>query len=165
MDQTARFALPFLAPGQAQKEWFVNESLQRIDMLLCAAVEGPPTSDPPADPQPGQCYLVGEAAIGAWAGHEGAIAGFCDGGWRFVEPVEGARVLIRSSGETMLRRNGSWESGIVRGAEFQLGGQRVLAERQPAIAGPAGGTVADVESRAAISAILAVLQAHGLIET
>jgi head-tail adaptor len=77
----------------------------------------------------------------------------------------GRAMLIRSSGETMLRRNGSWESGIVRGAELQLGGQRVLAERQPAIAGPAGGTVADVESRAAISAILAALQAHGLIET
>jgi hypothetical protein len=41
MDQSARCGLPFLAPGQAQKEWFHNEALQRIDMLLCPVVEGP----------------------------------------------------------------------------------------------------------------------------
>lgn len=165
MDQTARFALPFLAPGQTQKEWFVNEGLQRIDMLLCAAVEWLPANDPPANPQVGQSYLVGDAATGEWTGHDGAIAGFSDGGWRFVAPIEGVRVLVSSSGETMLRRNGSWESGIVRGVEFQVGGQRVLAERQPAIAGPAGGAVSDAESRAAISAIISAMRAHGLIET
>ena len=35
-DATARLALPFIAPGQAQKELFHNEALTRIDALLQA---------------------------------------------------------------------------------------------------------------------------------
>lgn len=31
---TARLKLPFLVPGQAQKELFHNEALQIIDMLV-----------------------------------------------------------------------------------------------------------------------------------
>ena len=165
MDQTARFALPFLAPGQVQKEWFHNESLQRIDMLLCAAVEAVPQNDPPVSPVAGQCFLVGDSPTGDWAGHLGAIAGFSDGGWRFVTPIEGAQLLVRSTGETMLRRNGSWEAGIVRAREVQVDGLTVLRGQQPPISAPAGGSVVDTESRSAITAILSTLQAHGLIES
>ena len=163
MDQTARFALPFLAPGQVQKEWFHNESLQRIDMLLCAAVEAPPQNDPPVSPVAGQCFLIGDSPTGNWIGQAGAIAGFADGGWRFVTPIEGAQLLVRATGETMLRRNGTWEAGILRAREVQVGGQTVLRERQLPIAAPGGGSVIDTESRSAISAILSALQAHGLI--
>src|SRR5690349_21931805 len=104
MDQTARFALPFLAPGQVRKELQVNESLQRIDLLLSALVEGALGNDPPVDPVAGQSYLVGEAPTGAWDGNAGAIAGFTEGGWRFVMPPEGAQLLLRATGETMVRR-------------------------------------------------------------
>ena len=165
MDQTARFALPFLAPGQVQKEWLHNEGLQRIDMLLCAAVEAPPLNDPPANPVIGQCFLVGDNPTGDWSGQPRAITGFSDGGWRFVAPMEGARVLVRTTGETMVWRNGAWETGIARVREVQVDGQTVLARRQPPIAAPAGGTVVDTESRLTISAILSALQSHGLIGT
>lgn len=53
MDQTPRFALPHLYPGQTQKEWFHNEALQRIDVLLCPAVDGPAMTSPPASPAVG----------------------------------------------------------------------------------------------------------------
>ncbi|MGH8526049.1 MAG: DUF2793 domain-containing protein [Gammaproteobacteria bacterium] len=148
-----------------QKEWFHNESLQRIDMLLCAAVEGPPQNDPPVSPVAGQCFLIGDSPTGDWTGQAGAIAGFSDGGWRFVTPIEGAQLLVRSTGETMLRRNGSWEEGIVRAREVQVGGLTVLSARQASIPAPAGGSVIDPESRSAITAILSTLQAHGLIES
>lgn len=163
MDQTARFALPFLAPGQMQKELQVNESLQRIDLLLSAFVESPPANDPPASPMPGQCYLVGDAPTGVWAGNAGAIAGFTDGGWRFVVPPEGAQLLVRSTSETMVRRNDAWETGIVRAREIQVGGQKIVGERQSPIAAPAGGSTIDPEARATISEIIASLRAHGLI--
>ena len=163
MDQTARFAIPFLAPGQVQKEMQVNEALQRIDLLLCAVVEGPPANDPPPGPLPGQTYLVAEAPNGDWAGNGGAIAGFTDGGWRFTAPPEGAQVLDRTTGEIAVRRNGNWETGVVRAREIQVGGQKVLGEQGPPIAGPAGGSTVDAEARAAISEILAALRAHGLI--
>src|SRR5436190_7808713 len=113
MDQTARFALPQLTPGQAQKEWYHNEALQRIDMLLCPAVEGAAIAAPPVSPAAGACYLVATGATGAWAGQDGALATFTEGGWRFVAPIEGARVLDRTSGQMMVRRGGSWEAGVV----------------------------------------------------
>jgi hypothetical protein len=165
MDQTARVALPFLAPGQVRKELQMNESLQRIDLLLSALVEGALGNDPPVDPVAGQSYLVGEAPTGAWDGNAGAIAGFTEGGWRFVMPPEGAQLLLRATGETMVRRNGGWETGVVRAREIRLGGQPVLASRQPPIDAPAGGETVDAEARSSIAAVIATLRAHGLIES
>jgi len=164
MEQSARFALPYLSPGQAQKEWFHNEALQRIDMLICAAVDGVSVNDPPPAPQPGDCFLLGDQPTGGWAGQAGRLAGYSDGGWRFLAPAEGMRLLVRSTGETMVRLNGGWETGIVRASEVQVGGTRVVGPRQSAIAAPSGGTVVDGEARTAIVQILAALQAHGLVE-
>ena len=163
MDETARFALPELAPGQTQKEWWHNEALQRIDLLLCPAVESMTVTDPPSSPAVGTCYLVASSATGAWAGKDGMLAGYTDGGWRFIAPIEGMRVLDRSRGLTVLRLGGSWESGIIRAEEYRVDGLTVVRERQPAIADPAGGTVIDGQCRAAIGAILAMLRTHGLI--
>ena len=163
MDQTARFALPFLAPGQTQKELQVNEGLQRIDLLLCALAEGPPANDPPPGPVVGHTYLVADAPNGDWAGNAGAIAGFTNGGWRFIAPPEGVQLLDRTTGQMVIRRGGNWETGVVRAREIQVSGQKVLGERQPPIAVPAGGSTVDVEARDAISEILAALRAHGLV--
>ena len=111
----------------------------------------------------GACYLVAEGATGAWAGQDGAIAAFSDGGWRFVAPVEGMQLLDRASGQMVVRRNGSWESGIVRAQEVRINGLTVVRERQAAVPDPAGGSVIDAQCRAAVAAILATLRTHGLI--
>lgn len=163
MDETARFALPQLVPGQAQKEWYHNEALQRIDFLLCPVVEGAALGAPPASPALGACYLVAGGATGAWAGKDGMMAGYCEGGWRFIAPIEGARVLDRSSGEMVVRRAGAWEAGIVRAQQLQIGGVTLVRERQAAIADPTGGGVIDTECRTAVAAILSMLRTHGLI--
>jgi hypothetical protein len=163
MDETARFALPQLAPGQAQKEWWHNEALQRIDLLLCPVIESMALTAPPASPAAGDSYLVAAGATGAWTDKDGMLAGFTDGGWRYIAPIEGMRVLDRSNGQLVLRRAGAWESGIVRAEEYQVGGLTVVRERQPAIADPSGGTVIDSQCRAAIGSILAMLRIHGLI--
>ena len=67
-----------------------------------------------------------------------------------MTPVEGAQLLVRATGETMLRRNAAWEAGILRVREVQVDGQTVLRGRQPPIAAPTGGSVIDAESRSAI---------------
>jgi hypothetical protein len=163
MDQTPRFALPHLSPGQAQKEWLHNEALQRIDLLLCPVVEGAALVSPPANPPKGACYLVAEGATAEWAGQDGFLAAFTDGGWRYIAPLEGMQVLDRSSGQTVVYRNASWETGIVRAREVWIEGMAILRERQPAIPDPTGGSVVDSQCRQAVTAILATFRTHGLI--
>ena len=81
----------------------------------------------------------------------------------FARGVEGLRALDRVTGETLLRHNGNWEAGIVRAREVRIDGQTVVRERQAPISTPSGGATVDVECRAAVAALLAALQAHGLI--
>ena len=111
----------------------------------------------------GDCHLVDEPASGAWSGQVGALACFTAGGWRFVAPIEGMRVLDRASGVTIVRRGGVWESGIARMSEVQVDGDTVLRQRQAPVPNPNGGGAIDAECRAAVIAILDRMRAHGLI--
>ena len=133
-------------------------------MLLSAVVEGAPGSMPPANPEIGACYLNGADATGEWAGRDGLVAGYGEGGWRLNAPAEGLRALRRDNGEPIVFRGGSWESGVLRASEIRIGGKAVVGQRQAAIADPTGGATVDAECRAAISAILGALRVHGLIE-
>ena len=164
MEQTARFDIPLLSPGQAQKEYFHNEAIERISILLGPVVEGFPRPDPPPNPPVGACYLIATDAVADWAGHDGNIACLTAGGWRFVAPVEGLGVTERASGEALHWRTGAWETGVVRAREIRINGQKLLHQRQPGIPDPAGGDVVDAENREAVAAILAALRAHGLID-
>lgn len=163
MTSTPRFALPFLEPGQAQKELFHNEALQTLDVLAGAAVEEPPLAAPPASPTVGSCYIVAASPTGDWAGQEGKIAAFTSGGWRFVGPVEGLSVHVRSSAVTATFRAGVWELGQARANALLISGQQVVGSQASAIADPAGGTIIDAEARGTIALILAALRQHGLI--
>ena len=71
MNATARFALPLLHAGQAQKELFHNEALVLADGLLQPCVEALGLDTPPPSPAPGQCWIVGDSPTGAWAGFGG----------------------------------------------------------------------------------------------
>lgn len=165
MSGSARLNLPFLSPGQAQKEFFHNEALQTIDLLTAAAVEEAPRSDPPATPVIGSCYLIGTSPTGDWAGHGQCIAGYTSGGWRFVPAVEGMSAYVKAAGLWAQYRSGAWELGVVRGNALNLGGSQVVGNRLAAITEPSGGANVDSEARSVIDAILAALRQHGLIES
>ena len=165
MAGTPRLALPFLAVGQAQKEFTHNESLQTIDILVGGAIEQPPLASPPADPALGACYIVDAGATGSWAGKSQSLAAWTTGGWRFVAPIEGMLLYERASGSSAVFRNGDWEIGTIRGATLVIDGQQVVGPRGAAIQSPTGGTVVDNESRATIESILSELRRHGLIGT
>lgn len=132
-------------------------------MLVAGAVEEGPRSSPPASPEIGTCFIVGDTASGDWQGREGQLAAYTSGGWRYLEPVEGMTMQVRSSAETASYRQGGWEMGALRGSSLVIGGDQVVGGRAAAIAEPAGGTQVDVEARSAIAAILAALRQHGLI--
>ena len=163
MDHSARFALPFLAPGQLQKELFHNEALQTVDMLLCPLVDGAPSNSPPNNPVLGSCYLVGSSPSGVWTGQGGTLACFTSGGWRFAAPTEGMAAADRACGQWWNRRSGNWELGIIRGQEVRVDDITVLRGRQPPIENASGGTVIDSECRATVDQILAAMRTHGLI--
>lgn len=134
-----------------------------MDITLAAAVETVGANAPPATPVDGQCFIVGTAPTGAWAGQAKAIAGYAPGGWRFVAAVAGMRALEQASGQTATYDGTSWVVGTVKGAKLELAGSQVVGARGVAVADPTGGTVVDAEARAAIVAILERIRTHGLI--
>lgn len=163
MNASQRLALPFILPGQAQKELFHNEALQTLDLVVAAAVEEPPRNAPPGAPLPGVCYIIGAAPSGAWAGKANSLAGYTDAGWRFVAPIDGLAALIRSSGQSATYRGSAWEVGTLRGAKVEIGGQQVVGSRGGTIGAATGGSVVDSEARSAVAAILVAMRTHGLI--
>ena len=141
---TARFELPLLFAGQAQKEFFVNEALSRADLLLHCAIQGE-TAAPPSAPQAGQVWLVAASPTGIFIDYAASLAGWTGDGWRFVFPHDGLRVFDRSNAAFRLY-HGSWQRQIVPNA-------------------PSGGTVVDAEARGAIALLLERLVEAGVFAT
>ena len=164
MNATARFALPLLHSGQAQKELFHNEALTLADALLQPCVEAAAADVPPAAPEPGQCWIIGESPVGAWAGEAGSLAVWSSGGWRFVPPREGMAVWVTADALPARYAAGSWHTGRLTAASLEIDGEQVVGPREPAIDDPDGGGVVDAEARTAIEAILEALRTHGLID-
>lgn len=139
-----RFGLPLLYSGQTQKEVWVNEAHARTDALLHCAVEGE-ASAPPADPADGESWIVSPDATGVWTGKEGCIACHQGGNWLFVIPRDGMHILDRSTGQE-LRFLGEWKF--------------------PAVPlEPTGGSVVDVEARAALGDLIAAMRVSGVFPT
>ncbi|WP_394270065.1 DUF2793 domain-containing protein [Qipengyuania sp.] len=141
-DRTARFALPYLFAGQAQREFYLNESLARIDALLHAVVQSE-QAQPPGSPTTGQAFLIAASATGVWAGRGGQIAAWDGQQWTFIEPRAGMRVYENVS-RTVLRYGTAWE-------------------RPMAVANPQSGPIVDAEARAAIGQIIDALRKQGLL--
>ncbi|WP_313539587.1 DUF2793 domain-containing protein [Sphingomonas sp.] len=161
---TPRLALPLLEPGQAQKEMFHNEALALLDIATQAAVVAAMVDLPPAAPATGQCWIIGAAPQDAWAGQARKLAGWTEGGWRFLTPRDGMRVWVAADQALALFSGGEWYQGRTYGRLF-IEGRQVVGPRQSNVAEPSGGMTVDAEARGAISAVLQMLRQHGLIGT
>ena len=137
-----RFALPFLSPGQSQKEFSVNQAHAAIDALLHLVISGE-SNTPPTNPVEGECWAIGSAPTGAWGSDAGKIAAYQAGVWLFVDPVEGMRAYDVTAGQLAFYSNGAW---------IYLG----------PLASPSGGSTVDSEARTAIDEIITVLADSGL---
>ncbi|NBB24085.1 DUF2793 domain-containing protein [Porphyrobacter sp. SLTP] len=136
--------LPLLIPGQAQKEFFVNQALCLLDALHPRTVTASQPA-PPQSPTEGDCFRVTAPAAGAWAGYTGTLAVRIGGDWHFVAPREGMQVFDLSAGHAIVYRS-EWESAA-------------------APAEPAGGTIIDTQARAAITSLIQALLAVGILAT
>ena len=88
-DTSARLALPYLMPSQAQKHVTHNEALRKLDVLVQLTVEVFDAATPPSLPEDGQVWALGPAPTGAWAGHPHELAIWDDGNWSFEALTEG----------------------------------------------------------------------------
>ena len=136
-DATARHALPNLYVGQSQKEVTHNEALVRIDALLHPVVDAIAAAAPEGltNASDGYCWLIGSAPTGLWAARPGQIARWSGGSWRYILPVAGMAVWLRSGGKRLFYIAGAWVE-------------------PSAISNPDSGAIIDAESRNAIVAIL-----------
>ena len=137
-----RFGLPLLFSGQSQKEHSVNEAHALTDALLHCAIEGEAVA-PPEAPLDGECWLVSSPATGEWSGQEGRIACRQAGVWLFVAPCDGMRIFNRAADQD-IRFAGAW-----------------FAPSAPA--SPSGGSIVDMEARAAIDTLIAAMQAARIL--
>lgn len=142
--QSARLKLPLLAAGQAQKEVTHNEALVLLDALTNAVIESAALAAPPANPDSGKSWLVANSATSAWAGQESRLAVATQGGWRFIEPFEGLVV---------------WDKSTATQRRFHQSGW-VIANN---ISLPGSGAVVDVEARACLGNLAALLASWGLL--
>lgn len=161
-EETTRHGLPLLQAGQAQKEVTHNEALVKLDLLTHLAVESLRAAPPPS-PAAGQCWLVDAGATDAWAGRDGSVACWTEGGWRFLSPRPGMVAWQQAEGGFAWFDGASWRTDGWPAGGLLVGGQQVVGPQAAAIAEPAGGGTVDSEARAAIGQILAALRSHGLI--
>ncbi|HST35842.1 MAG TPA: DUF2793 domain-containing protein [Allosphingosinicella sp.] len=163
-DASSRFGLPFILPGQAQKEFHHNEALALLDAALHATVEEGPAASPPDSPAEGESWIVGESATGAWAGQEARIASWTEAGWRFVAPVPGMLAWNLATGYWLHWSDGAWSEGELPASALHIGGLQVVGPRLPEVPSPSGGTIIDNEARTAIDALIEALRSHGLTD-
>lgn len=160
---TDRYSLPLLYAGQAQKEMTFNEALTRLDFLTSPAVEAMALDVPPDYPVTGQCWIVGAAPNGSWIGHAGALAGWTEGGWRFMVPRAGMFVWVLNEGWWARFDGDIWLGGDMAVRSITVEGVQVVSARQPSINNPIGGGTVDIEAREKLIQILEALRVHGLI--
>lgn len=187
MAETAHLALPLLAAGQAQKHVTVNEALTRLDLLVMLAVRSRSFSAPPPATE-GDRHVVAPGASGDWAGREGALAVFVNGGWDFVEPAPGWRAFVEDEGVEAVFASGVWTaatppaapSGVINVLEFEhvvsAGGAQATAGAIPAgalvfgvtarvlesVTGPAGWSLGVAEAPTRYGAGLSVTAGAGV---
>jgi len=115
-DATPRLSLPWLMPAQAQKHVTVNESLGRLDALVHARALSASESVQPADPAPGDSYILPEDAQGEdWAHFDpGALVWFQDGAWQGAAPRAGLIVYVADVSALTVHDGTQWrDSGAL----------------------------------------------------
>jgi len=115
MSATARLALPYIAPQQAQKQVTYNEAMGLLDVLVQPVVKSRTITAPPSSPAPGDVYIVAPAATGAWSGKDGRLAVWRDGAWDFRTPGTGWLAYVEDTAQIAICEAGAWSSFYEQG--------------------------------------------------
>lgn len=145
-DTSPILSLPYILPSQAQKHVTHNEALRHLDAIVQLVVISSDQIVPPVNPIPGDRYIVGAAASGAWFGQDGMIAVAEGNGWAFYGAHSGWRADDLSRNR-QIRFDGTDWVAIPQGLE----GQTQLGI----------GTVADGDNRLAVAGAATLLTHDG----
>ncbi len=113
MSDTTNLSLPLLSPSQAQKTVTVNEALARLDGLVQLVLVSRSAATPPVSAPEGACYGVPGGAVNDWAGQDGRLAVFVNGGWAFVTPRRGWRAFVADENALALHDGSAWQPGAL----------------------------------------------------
>jgi hypothetical protein len=72
----------------------MNANLRALDALIQGRVLDKDLTAPPGAPAAGDAYIVGAAATGDWATHDGKIARYSGTAWEFYTPKAGWAVYV-----------------------------------------------------------------------
>ncbi|TFL17094.1 DUF2793 domain-containing protein [Jannaschia formosa] len=124
--------LPLIQEAQAQKHVTHNEAVVALDALVQPVALDADRAAPPAAPAEGDRHLVAGPATGAWAGREGALALFSNGGWDFRSPRAGWRVHVLALGADLVFDGAAWARPGRLGVNAEADATNRLAVSAPA---------------------------------
>ena len=142
MGETVKLGLPLVEASQAQKHVTVNEALARVDALTQLTLASRSVTAAPGTPGEGAAYAVPQGVSGAWAGQDGRVALWLNGGWAYLAPRPGWRAWVADEGAPAIFDGVDWLSGT--GAVSPNGAaltQRVIEIDHTILAGTSSDTV------------------------
>ena len=125
MAETSRLGLPLVQAAQAQKHVTVNEAFARIDALSQLVLQSRGAVSPPPTAGEGEVFGIPAGAVSAWAGQDGRLAVWLNGGWDFVDPLAGWRAWVADEGVVGLYDGSVW----VAGAQAMSSGGAAFVQR------------------------------------
>lgn len=133
MSNSTNLQMPLLLAAQAQKHVTVNESLQKLDLVVQLSVLDRSLAAPPGSPADGARYVVAASPTGAWSGHAGKVAAWQDGAWIFLTPREGWIAWVANEDRLIFHDGTTWIESIGNLTAAIMTAQKIK--------GPAGGYV------------------------
>lgn len=138
-DQTANLAMPYILASQSDKHVTFNAAIDILDSASQLSVMSRTISVTALTPQIGDCWIVGPASTGDWAGHANDIACWLATGWQYLTPKPGWRAWVRAEALEVVFANGTWATSVGQGQIQKLGiktpadATNVLAVSGPAV--------------------------------
>ena len=134
MEQSPRLSLSYVQPSQAQKHVTVNETFRRLDALTQMTVRSRIVAVQPVSPNDGDFYILPTATGDVWDGYDvDDIAGFQDGAWTRITPVEGMRAWVADEDVFVIFDGTTWDvlsgGGTESAARFGVNATADLVNR------------------------------------
>ncbi len=110
MNTTSRFKLKLLSVNQAQKETTLNESINKVDAIMQSSAINI-SNMPPSTVTNGDVYVLDANPSGVWLGQaQNVIALYSANVWRFIAPIAGMRIWVKSLLSYLYFNSNAWVS-------------------------------------------------------